>query len=79
MLTVKLEDVSITGQRADVGRPVRVDHAEGEELGWRRTRLGGVCFRPVLQVGGLLLLLLLFGVAVLWLRTHLVVHRLLLT
>lgn len=78
MLTVKLEDVSITGQRADVGCPIRVDYAESEELGWRRTRLGGICFRPVLQVSGLLLLLL-FGVAVLWLRTHLVVHCLLLT
>lgn len=76
MLTVQLEDVSIAGQRADVGRPVRVDYAEGEELGWRRAGLGGVCFRPVLQVG---CLLLLFGVAVLRLRTHLVVHCLLLT
>lgn len=73
MLTVELEDVPIR-QRADVGRPIRVDDAESEELGSRQTRLGGICFRPVLQLGGRLL----FRVAVLWLRTHLVVHCLLL-
>lgn len=76
MLTIKLEDISIIRQRADVGCSVRVDYAEREELGWRRAQLSHVSFRPIFQVRGLLLL---FRVAILWLWTHLVVHGLLLT
>lgn len=68
-LTIKFEDISITRQRADVGCSVRVDYAESEEFGC-------VSFGPIFQVGGLLFL---FRMAVLWLRTHLVVHGLLFT
>lgn len=71
VLTVEFEDVSVTRQRADVGRPVRVDDAEGEELRCSATRLGRVHIRGVC-------LLLLLRVPILWLRTHLVVHCLLL-
>lgn len=73
-LTVEFEDVSITRQRTDVGRPVRVDDAEGEELCWNAAGPGPAHIRGVC----LLLLLLFLGVAVPWLWTHLVVHGLLL-
>lgn len=79
-LTIEFEDVSVARQRADVGRPVGVDDAEGEELGRSAARLGRIRLGPVVQIRGLLRLLLLFlRVAILWLRTHLVVHCLLLT